>query len=260
VTEQSFYESRESNIRKMTSSQQIKELSLDWLNAVSEFRYAYNFDWLGRPAIQFPNDAWALQEIIWDTRPDLVIETGVAHGGSLLLSASLLALLDICDHFENGPGVFRRKRKVIGIDIELRKDNLAAILDHPLSSYIDLIQGSSVSNKTVNEVIQKASGYNRKMVLLDSNHEYSHVYKELEVYSQLVDPGLYLIVYDTAIELQDPKFSNDRPWAPGNGPMTAVLEFLQKPDCVFRQDKRISDKLAITVAPGGFLRKTDSIV
>lgn len=255
MTEETFYAERALNIAKMISDSTVSDKSMAWMNSISKYRYAYNFDWLGRPAIQFPNDAWALQEIVWETRPTIIIETGIAHGGSLLISASLLALLDLCDFLQNKSSKFSISRKVIGIDIDIRLDNRAKLDSHPLACYLELVEGSSVEESTFNRVRKLCGEDSRIMVLLDSNHTADHVFRELEMYSKLVSGGMYLIVYDTALELQEDSTTQGRPWGRGNGPLTAVNKFLAKSQGEFVQDLELSGKLAISVAPFGFLKK-----
>ena len=164
-------------------------------------QYSYNFTWMSRPIIQYPQDIVAMQELVWRVRPDLIIETGIAHGGSLILSASMLALLDIADAVEKGTAVdpVRSQRKVLGIDIDIRAHNRAAIEAHPMASRIQMIQGSSVAREVVEEVQRIASGYRCVMVCLDSNHTHDHVLAELEAYAPLVSVGSYCVVFDTVI-------------------------------------------------------------
>jgi cephalosporin hydroxylase len=246
----------EEEIRGLGEDRDLAELSRIWIREISPHKWAYHFTWLGRPAIQFPNDAWAFQEIVWRTRPDLIIETGVAHGGSLILSASMLALLDVSDAIQSrsmlDPSV--SSRKVVGIDIDIRPHNREAIEAHPMSSRIQMIEGSSVALDVVQQVRSIAAGYRTVMVCLDSNHTHEHVLGELEAYAPLVTPGSFCIVYDTIVEDLPKALFPDRPWGPGNNPKTAVWEFLRShPE--FEIDKGIADKLQITVAPDGFLRK-----
>lgn len=246
----------EQNIDGLVADDDLQALSRTWVREVSPHKYAYNFAWLGRPAIQFPNDAWALQELVWQIRPDLIIETGIAHGGSLIYSASLLALLDMCDATERGEMFDPRKpkRKVLGIDIDIRAHNREAIEAHPLFPRIEMIEGSSISEDTIGKVKAVASGYQRILVCLDSNHTHDHVLAELEAYAPLVSRDSYCIVYDTLIEDMPARLSGDRPWGPGNSPKSAVHAFL-KSNTDFEIDRRIDRKLQITVAPDGFLKR-----
>ena len=234
----------------------LRDLSAQWREATMSEMYVYNFNWLGRPIIQYPTDIVALQEIIWRTRPDLIIETGIAHGGSLLLSASMLALLDLCDaRTELNPSTaITKPRQVVGVDIEIRDHNRSAIESHPLSGSIHMIQGSSVDPSVVDQVAEIASNYDRVMVCLDSNHTHEHVSAELEAYSPLVSSGNYCIVFDTFIEDLPSGFFVDRPWDAGNSAGSAARHFMQShPE--FEVDRTIEAQLLVTVAPGGFLRR-----
>jgi len=249
------------NIEALGRDTDVQALSRIWVREISKYKYAYNFTWMGRPAIQFPNDPWALQEIIWATRPDLIIETGVAHGGSIIFSASMLALLDLSDAIEAGAPMDPRqsRRKVIGLDIDIRAHNRSEIERHPMSSRIQLIQGSSVDPSVVSQVRDIAAGHQRVLVCLDSNHTHEHVLGELEAYAPLVTPGSYCIVYDTLVEDMPGESFPDRPWGKGNNPKTAVWEYL-KTHPEFEVDRSIPHKLQITVAPDGFLRRLGSPV
>lgn len=244
------------NIDALAQDKDLQALSRVWVREAGPHKWAYNFSWLGRPAIQFPNDAWAMQELIWATRPDLIIETGIAHGGSLVFSASMLALLDLADATERGESLDPRRprRKVLGVDIDIRAHNRAAIESHPMAARIEMIQGSSVAPEVVEQVRRVASGYQRILVCLDSNHTHEHVLAELQAYAGLVTPGSYCVVFDTLVEDMPAQASGDRPWGPGNNPKTAVWEFLRShPE--FEIDQDIPHKLLITVAPDGYLRR-----
>jgi cephalosporin hydroxylase len=212
---------------------------------------------MGRPAIQFPNDAWAMQELIWKIKPDLIIETGIAHGGSLIFSASMLAQLDICEAIEAGVSFDPResRRKVLGIDIDIRAHNRAAIEAHPMATRIQMIQGSSIAPDIIAQVHAIAANHSRVLVCLDSNHTHEHVLAELEAYAPLVSADSYCVVFDTIIEDMPERMFPDRPWAPGNNPKTAVWEYL-KSHPEFEIDNSIQHKLLITVAPDGYLRRT----
>lgn len=244
------------NIEGLGRDHELQKKSMEWIRDITRHKWAYNFRWLGRPAIQFPNDTWALQELIWEIRPDLIIETGIAHGGSLVFNASMLALLDMVDAIERNQCMnpVESGRRVLGIDIDIREHNLQAIRSHPMSSRIEMIEGSSVDPDVIQRVMQITSGYSTVMVCLDSNHTHEHVLAELEAYAPLVSPGSYCVVFDTVIaDMPDTMFS-DRPWGPGNNPKTAVREYLEThPE--FEIDLGIQHKLQITVAPDGFLRR-----
>jgi cephalosporin hydroxylase len=219
-------------------------------------QYSYNFEWLGRPIIQYPQDMAAMQEIIWEVKPDLIIETGIAHGGSLIFSASMLALLDLCEAIEEkkalDPSV--SKRKALGLDIDIRPHNREAIEAHPLASRIQMIQGSSIAPEIIRQVHEIAKKYSKILVCLDSNHTHEHVLEELRAYAPLVSKSSYCVVFDTIVEDLPKEMFPDRPWGPGNNPKTAVREYL-KSHPEFEIDKSIDHKLLISVAPDGFLRR-----
>jgi len=219
-------------------------------------KYSYNFSVLGRPIIQYPQDMVAMQELIWKIKPDLIIETGIAHGGSLIMSASVLALLDMCEAIETGT-IFdpkKSKRKVLGLDIDIRQHNRVAIEAHPMSSRIQMIQGSSIEPEVIEQVKSIAKNYQRVLVFLDSNHTHDHVLAELEAYAPLTSVGSYCVVFDTVVEDMPESMFADRPWGPGNNPKTAVREYL-KTHSEFEIDKQIQNKLVITVAPDGYLKR-----
>jgi cephalosporin hydroxylase len=244
------------NIKSLSQDQDVQALSRIWVREISRHKWAYNFRWLGRPAIQFPNDAWALQELIWEIKPDLIIETGIAHGGSLIMSASMMALLDICEAIESGTVLDpkKSKRKVLGLDIDIRQHNREAIEAHPMSSRIQMIQGSSIAPEVIEQVKAVAKNHQRVLVCLDSNHTHEHVLAELEAYAPLTSVGSYCVVMDTLIEDMPKAMSPDRPWGPGNNPKTAVWEYL-KTHPEFEIDKSIDHKLLISVAPDGYLKR-----
>ncbi len=246
----------ESNISGLSKDLDLQGLSKIWIREISTYKYAYNFCWLGRPIIQFPQDMVAMQEIIWQVKPDLIIETGIAHGGSLIMNASYLAMLDYCDAIKSesllDPG--KPKRKVLGVDIDIREHNMKAIKEHPMSNRIDMIQGSSIDNSIITRVHEYAKDYNRILISLDSNHTHEHVLAELEAYARLTSKGSYCIVFDTIVEDMPENFFPDRPWGKGDNPKTAVWEFL-KNNKDFIIDKSIENKLLITVAPDGFLKR-----
>lgn len=228
--------------------------SHEWTIASQPFRYSYHFTWLGLPIIQYPTDIVATQELIWQVKPDLVIETGIARGGSLVLSASMLALLEMAEARESGIPIDPRspRRMVLGLDIEIREHNRQAIESHPLSDRILMIEGSSVDPEVVARVRKVASQHSRVMVLLDSNHTHEHVLAELEAYAPLVSSGSYCVVFDTIIEDLPAAMFPERPWGPGDNPRTAVREFLAT-HSEFAADTTIDDKLLISVAPEGYL-------
>lgn len=242
----------ESEIESMSNNAELTTLTNSWINLANRLKYSYHFEWLGRPIIQYPQDVMAIQEIIWQTKPDLIIETGIAHGGSLILTSSLLALLDLFDHES---GLERAKpRKVIGVDIDIRAHNRDSIQNHPLNSRIILLEGSSTDMEIVDQIKILAEGHKKVMVILDSNHTHEHVQKEMEIYNAFVTSGCYLIVFDTIVEFLKADSFENRPWGIGNNPWTAVKDFLTKNND-FVIDKRIENKLQITVSPDGFLRR-----
>jgi cephalosporin hydroxylase len=245
------------NIAGLGSDTRLHRESIEWIRNSALYRYSYNFSWLGRPIIQYPQDIVAAQELIWSIRPDLIIETGIAHGGSLIFSASMLALLDLCEAVEKGETLDPKMsaRKVLGIDIDIRAHSRRAIEEHPLASRIEMIQGSSVAPEIVTRVRKIASGYKRVMLCLDSNHTHDHVLAELEAYAPLVSIGSYCIVFDTVIDDMPADMFADRPWGPDDNPKTAVQAYL-KSHSEFEIDRSVQHKLLITVAPDGFLRRT----
>ena len=230
--------------------------SSSFMEASTVPKYSYNFSWQGRPIIQYPQDIVAMQEIIWMVKPDLIIETGIAHGGSLIFSASMLSLLDSSEAIAQNKVVdpSKTKRKVLGIDIDIRDHNKIAIEKHPMSNWIEMIEGSSVDNNIISQVHEFAESFETILVCLDSNHTHEHVAQELKAYSPLVSLGSYCVVFDTIIEDLPKNFYPSRPWNKGNNPKTAVWEFL-KSNTNFEIDKKIADKLLITVAPDGYLKK-----
>ena len=254
--EQQFASERQERLSSYAQDDAFKHLSRQWLQASMDKKYVYNYDWLGRPIIQYPQDMVAIQELVWTHRPDLIIETGIAHGGSLILSASMLAMLDMCDAIESGTTIDPRKsqRKVVGIDIDIRSHNRAAIEAHPMGSRIQMVQGSSIASDTVEQVHAAAQGYKKVMVFLDSMHTHDHVMGELQAYAPLVSPGSYCVVFDTFVEDMPPQFFADRPWDVGNNPKTATRQWLaSNPD--FAIDHDMESRLMVTVAPEGFLKR-----
>ncbi|MBS1199035.1 MAG: cephalosporin hydroxylase [Proteobacteria bacterium] len=217
-----------------------------WICRSFEQKYMYNFSWMGRPIIQFPQDILAMQEIIFSIRPDLIIETGIAHGGSLIFYASMLELNAACGGPENA--------EVLGVDIDVRQHNRKEIESHPMFKRISMIEGSSLSEEVIADVTAKAKGRKKVMVCLDSNHTHDHVLAELEAYASLASLGSYCVVFDTIVEDVPKGIFPDRPWGPGNNPKTAVMEYLKlHPE--FEIDKDIQQKLLISVAPDGYLRR-----
>lgn len=233
-------------IERQGSNEPLAQSTRQWIGLANAGKYSYHFEWMGRPIIQYPQDIVAMQELIWSVQPDLIIETGIAHGGSLVFSASMLELNAAC----GGPP----QAMVLGIDIDIREHNRRAIEAHPMSRRIRMIQGSSIAPEVVREVADIAAAYRRILVCLDSNHTHDHVLAELDAYAPLTSVGSYCVVFDTVVEDLPASMFPDRPWGPGNNPKTAVWEYL-KTHTEFEIDKSVHNKLLITVAPDGFLRR-----
>jgi len=253
---QQFKSECRTEINRQGKDRPLGKASRSWMDRANQFKYSYHFEWLGRPIIQYPPDMVAVQELIWQIRPDLIIETGIAHGGSLVLSASMLVLIDYTEAAVVGASFDPRasRSRVLGIDIDIRDHNRVAIEDHPLAHKIQMIQGSSIDLAVVSQVHDYASRHEKILVLLDSMHTHDHVLAELEAYAPLTSPGSYCIVFDTVIEDLPTGTFPDRPWGKGNNPKTAVWEYLNThPE--FEIDKSIQHKLMITVAPDGYLQR-----
>lgn len=262
----SFEEERSVRIGSYTSKNDWQALNNGWMDHAFREMYMYNFSWTGRPIIQLPADIVGFQELVWKTRPDVIFETGIAHGGSLFLSASMLALLDVSDALSEGrsfdPGA--SPRRVIGIDIDIREHNRDAIKSHPMASYIEMVEGSSVEVETADRAKALIPNGSKVMVCLDSNHTHDHVMQELELYAPLTSKDSYCIVFDTLVEDLPEDMFPDRPWAPGNNPKTAVWEFLKLLEAEGRtatdggalrleNDREATDKLMQSVCPDGIL-------
>jgi len=235
-----FFAEVQKNIEGLGNDLTLRDLSNAWIRETVRYKYSYNFTWMGRPIIQYPQDLIAMQEIIWKAKPELIIETGIAYGGGLIFYSSMLELL-------GGNG------QVLGIDVDIREHNRREIERHPMSKRITMIQGSSTDKKVMERVYELARGKECVLVTLDSNHTHDHVLQELRFYSPLVRKGSYVVVFDTVIEDMPEGFFSDRQWDKGNNPKTAVREFLKTNDR-FSVDKEIENKLLITVAPGGYLK------
>lgn len=251
-----FEQSVKESLSKIAHDEAFRKLSVAWVSEASKLNYFHNLTWLGRPVIQVPQDTFAIQELVWSIKPDLIIETGIAHGGSLILSASLLALLDYSEAVEQGLTLDPRKsaRRVLGIDIDIRAHNRAAIEAHPMAHLITMIQGSSVDTAVVAQVKAIAAHHHKILIFLDSNHTHEHVLAELKAYAPLTSTGSYCVVWDTGIEDLPEGYVTNRPWGKGNNPKTAVFEYLKSnPDFVI--DQSVSDKFMITAAPDGFLKR-----
>jgi cephalosporin hydroxylase len=241
-----FKEACQTEILSQKNDAALAGLTAAWFAAANAKKYSYHFEWLGRPIIQYPQDILAMQEIIWQVKPDLIIETGIAHGGSLIFSASMLELNAIC----GGP----QNARVLGIDIDIRAHNREAIEAHPMHKRISMLQGSSIDPEMIAAVKGFAGPYKNILVCLDSNHTHDHVLAELKAYAPLVTPGSYCVVFDTVIEYMPEEASADRPWGKGNNPMTAVDAFL-KDHPEFETDEMVDAKLMISVAPRGYLKR-----
>lgn len=263
-----FQKEVNSNIEGIKLDPNIKNLSRLWLRDTLRHHYSYNFSWLSRPIIQYPQDIVAMQELVWAIKPELIIETGIAHGGSLIMSASMLALLDYCTAVESAKTLdpMATHRRVLGIDIDIRRHNLEAIKAHPMSHRIDMIQGSSIAPEIIAQVHEIAKSYSRVLVCLDSNHTHEHVLAELEAYAPLTSKDSYCCVFDTIVEDLPDEMFPDRPWGKGNNPKTAVWEYLRRlkeegraaadgAPLHFEIDKTLEHKLLITVAPDGYLKR-----
>jgi cephalosporin hydroxylase len=235
-----FQEEKKLRIDTNSTNRELAEAAKKFNDESNKAQYSYNFTWMGRPIIQYPQDMIAMQELIWEIKPDLIIETGIAHGGSLIFYASIMELIG--------------KGEILGIDIDIRAHNRAEIEKHPMSKRIKMIQGSAISEEIVEQVKPYAEGKKTVMVCLDSNHTHAHVLKELELYYPFVTVGSYLVVFDTIVEdLPNDTYEN-RPWSVGDNPKTAVFEFLKTHD-QFVINKEIDNKLLISVAPDGYLKR-----
>lgn len=241
---QEFQQEKKERIASYTQNSKLNEAAREFSEQTHREKYSYNFTWLGRPIIQYPQDLVAMQEIIWEVKPDLIIETGIAHGGSIIFSASMLELLG------------GENREVIGLDIDIRAHNRKEIESHPLFKRITMFEGDSTSPEIAKQVYDIAKKHEKILVCLDSNHTHDHVLKELKLYAPLVSVGSYCVVFDTVVEdLPDDMFP-DRPWGHGNNPKTAVHEYLKNhPEFII--DKNIEQKLLVTVAPSGYLKRIE---
>lgn len=238
---QAFNEERNQRIERNGNNEALQQAASAFNVESNKAQYSYNFSWMGRPIIQYPQDMIAMQEIIWQLKPDLIIETGIAHGGSLVYYASLLELIG--------------KGEILGIDIDIREHNRLEIEKHPMFKRIKMLQGSSIDEKLVEQVKEIAKGKQTVLVSLDSNHTHEHVLRELELYAPFVTPGSYIVVFDTIVEdLPQGYFKEQRPWGIGNNPKTAVWEFLKKNE-QFAIDTAIDNKLLISVGPEGYLKR-----
>ncbi|KQP45009.1 cephalosporin hydroxylase family protein [Pseudorhodoferax sp. Leaf274] len=241
-----FQQEGRAEIAAQGADAELAQATRAWMDRANAGKYSYHFEWMGRPIIQYPQDIVAMQELIWRVQPDLIVETGIAHGGSLIFSAAMLELNAAC----GGPA----DAEVLGLDIDIRAHNRAAIEAHPMARRIRMIQGSSIAPEVVAQVRARAQGKQRVLVCLDSMHTHDHVLAELQAYAPLVSVGSYCVVFDTVIEDMPKSMFPDRPWGPGNSPKTALHAYLQT-TADFEIDHTIDHKLLITVAPDGFLRR-----
>lgn len=246
MTDPEFEQERRDIVSKIAADPAFFDKTLDWLAHAQERKYSYQFDWLGLPIIQYPQDVVAMQELVWSLKPDLVIETGIARGGSAIFYASLLELNALC----GGP----TNAEVVAVDIDIRAHNRAAIEAHPMSKRLTMIEGSSIAADVVAQVAKKAEGKKSVLVCLDSNHTHAHVLEELRAYAPMVSNGGYCVVFDTLVEDLPAEAIGDRPWGPGDNPMTALEAYLQE-DGRFQIDSDRHTKLQITVARKGFLKR-----
>lgn len=241
-----FQQEGRAEIAAQGADAELAQATRAWMDRANAGKYSYHFEWMGRPIIQYPQDIVAMQELIWRVQPDLIVETGIAHGGSLIFSASMLELNAAC----GGPA----DAQVLGLDIDIRAHNRAAIEAHPMARRIRMLQGSSIAPEVVEQVRAIARGKRRVLVCLDSMHTHDHVLAELQSYAPLVSVGSYCVVFDTVIEDMPKSMFPDRPWGPGNSPKTALHAYL-KTTTDFEIDHSIDHKLLITVAPDGFLKR-----
>ena len=243
-------------LKSVSKNESLRKKTHDFFVETVNEDYSYNFFWMGRPIIQYPQDIQMMQELIWDIKPDVIIETGIAHGGSLILSASMLALLELSDASLAGQSInpSKPKRRVIGVDIDIREHNKLAIEKHPMASRIKMFEGSSIDPAIVAKIAAEVGEGQKILVFLDSNHTHLHVLEELKAYAPLVSVGSYCVVFDTLVENMPPEMYPNRSWGPGDNPMTAVHEYLET-NSNFEIDSSIDNKLLISVAPQGYLKR-----
>lgn len=237
-----FEKLKKKQIKKF-SNLKIKKLSKAWMVQALKHDYNYYYSWLGVPIIQYPNDLIAIQEIIWKTEPDIIIETGVAHGGSLIFYSSILQIM-------KSTSISKKQKRVIGVEIDFRRHNEKRLESHPLYKNIQILKGSSIDYKIFLK-LKKITKGKKILVILDSNHTHDHVLEELRLYSKLIKKNEYIIVLDTGVEDLPNKYFQSKSWGRGNNPKTAVHEFL-KENKNFKIDP-IDKKLQISCAPDGFL-------
>lgn len=234
-----FQKRVDKNIKLMSLDDELRRKSVDWMIHADKYKYTYNYRWMGIPIIKFPNDIVALQEIIWRVKPDIIIETGIAHGGSIIFSATMMELIG-------------NQGLVIGVDIDIRKHNRVEIEKSKFFKSIKMIEGSSISQRTIKKIKSFIKKDSKVMVFLDSNHTYMHVKKEIDLYSKLVTKNSYLVVEDSFPEFFPKK--HFKKVDVGNNPMIAIREFLRK-NKKFKIDKKLNNKLSITETFDGYLKK-----
>lgn len=237
-----FTAERQADIQAMGADEELRQKSLDWMLHADKYKYTYNFSWMGRPIIKFPADMVIQQELMWRLKPDLVIETGIAHGGSIIFTASMMEMMGI-------------EGEVVGLDIDIRKHNRDLIEAHPMMKRITMYEGSSTDPVIVEKVREHTKGKKCVMVILDSLHSHKHVYEELKAYAEMVTVGSYCVLPDTFIEFF-PKgyYSDTRPWDVGDNPYTGMKQYLSETD-LFETDYSLTHKAMITETIDGYLRR-----
>ena len=245
-----MFEERKNALEALQDASSLRNLSLQWQIESANYGYSYTKDWFGLPIIQRTDDIIEMSEIIFKIKPTCIIETGIARGGSIAFYASMLCLLDLADNVDPREST----RRVIGIDIDIREDNLKALQSHPFNFKTKLIQGSSIDPEIISNVHSQIKPEDKVLVILDSNHSHDHVLSELNAYGPLVSLNSYCVVFDTVIEDVPKGYYKNRNWDVGNNPKTAVHEWLSHNNN-FEIDKNIDNKLLISVAPNGYLRR-----
>jgi len=237
-----FYNERKNDIEKMGMDVDLRKKSLEWMLHADKYKYTYNYSWMGRPIVKYPNDMLIQQELMWMLKPDLIIETGIAHGGSIIFSASMQKMMGI-------------DGEVVGIDIDIRPHNRKLIEEHPMYKNITMFEGNSTDKNFIKKIEEHVTGKKTVMVILDSLHSHQHVYLELQLYSKFVTLGSYCILPDTFIEFF-PKgyYSKNRPWDVGDNPYTAMKQFINETD-EFEVDKSLTNKAMITETIDGYLKR-----
>lgn len=241
-TREEFEEYRIQSAQAMAGDTGLRRQALEMLLAADRYSWIHQSNWFGQPVLQLPHDMFALQEIIFKTRPRFIIEIGVAWGGSLLFYSTLMEALG--------------GERIIGIDIYVPDDLRARIASYgKLSERISWINASSVEQSTVDQVKAIVGDSTEVLVVLDSFHTHEHVLQELRLYSPFVGKGYYLVCFDTYVEeIPEIVENRPRPWGAGNNPRTAVNQFLEE-DSRFEVDKLLEAKLLLSLSPGGYLKR-----